>query len=126
MMKKQVVSEYRKFRAIGERAEHALRSAKILVAFRNLEEKGKARIVAEPEDDNYFDVFGEPETQKERDEICRIIERDSIWYVKAEKLCCKKCGTFETKDGIGMCIYNDPTSPYENSYVIDLMASCLS
>lgn len=35
------------------------------------------------------------------------------------------CGTWRLSDSIGMCIYSDPTSPYENDYVPDLMRSAI-
>jgi hypothetical protein len=123
-MNRKVLAEYREFRNRGYRAEVALRSARIVVDFRKMEERGLVRIAVSPEFEPYFDVYDEPDTKKERDEICRWIDLYGIWVVSSERACgC--CGTFKTIDSIGMCVFQDASDPHENDYVVDLMASAL-
>ena len=47
-------------------------------------DQGLAREVCEPECENYFDVFGEPDTKEERAEICRMLDRDGCWWYSFE------------------------------------------
>ena len=122
---KQTQRLYLQFRQHGKTAAQSLYAAKTLIKFQKLEDKGIVRLRAEPEEEGYFDVYGEPESKKERESVVHAIEMNGCWWVVAERLCCKKCDTFEHKDSIGMCIYSDPFDPFENDYVIDLMHSAL-
>jgi hypothetical protein len=132
--------EHSPFMLVGENAAQALRSAKTLIAFRELEEQGKVRIKVEPEYENYFDVFGEPDDSKDRQRIIDQIERDGCWCVIVEYLERTECTIedcacpfhrapremWETADSIGMCVgYNDPTDPFENAYIIGLMEEAI-
>ncbi len=105
---------------VGEYAAGCLRAAKTYYQFRVLEAAGKVRIAAEPEEDNYFDVYGEPDTKQEREAIVAALEQHGCWHVYTE-VKCHCCGNWERADSIGMCVYSNPTSPFENDYVIDLM-----
>lgn len=62
-----------------------------------------ARIIVEPEQDYYFDVFGEPEGYENADDICELIDRDGLWWYAAQRKC-PHCGAWETVDSIGMVI----------------------
>lgn len=73
-----------------------------------------ARIIVEPEQESYFDVFGEPEgyengddewvpPEQEREEIYELIERDGLWWFAAQRKC-PCCGAWETVGSIGMVI----------------------
>lgn len=104
------------------RAVCAFESARTLQAWRVAESQGLVRLVAEPEQDNYFDVYGEPDSERERAQILDSIERCGLWFVKAEYF---DGNQWEHADSIGMCIYSDPCSPFENCYVPDLMRSAL-
>jgi hypothetical protein len=106
---------------VGESAKWALRDARTIVQFND---NDNVRIVAEPEEEDYFSAYGResPEQDKRTEEI---IERFGCWYVKGEYKC-PICGNWETADGIGMCTgYNDPTSPYQNEYVPGIMRETL-
>lgn len=129
---------YRRFRAAGYTAAESYRSACTVYQFRNVEfngsmpKDGDLRIIAEPAQENYFDVYGEPEgytniygrrvtAEQERQEIVDSIERNGLWTV-----CCEMWDgdDWEVVDSVGMnCGYNDPTDPVENCYVPDLMVA---
>lgn len=105
----------------------ALRSARILAEFRAAESAGLVRIVPQAHDENYFDVYGEPDSEKERLQIEASLERMGCWLVSAEvnEGSESEGDDWISADSIGMCVYEDPCDPFENCYVIDLMASAL-
>jgi hypothetical protein len=124
----------------GENAQQALAAAKTLIRFRELEDEGLVRIKAEPEEESYFGVYGKPDgytdingkrvtAEEERKRICELIDRDGCWWVVTEY----KANTcenhthdaWEHADSVGMCIYDDPTSPFENCYVIGMMDAAI-
>jgi hypothetical protein len=131
---KTLLKEFLKFRAAGFRSLEAFRSAKTCLTFRRLESAGLVRLRAEPERENYFSVYGEPEgydgangrrvsAEQEREEICRTLDRDGLWYCMAEWFDGEE---WQHADSVGMCMgYRDPLSPLENCYVPDLMASAV-
>jgi hypothetical protein len=131
---KTLVQLYAKFRASGENAERALRATRILAKWNEMESEGLVRISAEPEQESYFDVFGEPEgytdgfgrrvsADQAKKELIDILERDGCWYVKTEFLNGEE---WEHADDIGMITgYKDPCSPFQNCYVPDLMSSAI-
>lgn len=118
------VTWYKEFRKVGYTAQRAYDAADIYTRFLLAQAQGLVKIRAEYEEESYFDVYGEPDTKKERDEICRLIDQWGMYCVLTEAKC-PCCGSWELSDSIGMCIYNDPLSPFENDYVIDLMDSAL-
>lgn len=131
---KQVLQYYRKFRQhspfmlVGRNAELALQSAKTLFRFEQLEAMGKVRLRMEDEQEDYFSVYGEPETQKQYDEILHQLEIYGCYWITSEyNDHCSKCDRddWEQSDSIGMCIYKNPLDPFENGYVIDLMKSAI-
>lgn len=126
---KEVMEYYRRFRAqgggiVGESALWALRDAKALQTFRTLEGQGLVRIKAEPEMESYFDVFGEPEDAKGREQIIATIERLGCWWVCVEYFS-PESEEWEHASSIGMCIYADPTDPFENCYVAGMMSEAI-
>ena len=125
-MEKQLLSYYRRFRSIGQKSQTALHSAKTLKEFKSLEFEGKARLRMEPEEENYFSVYGEPDTVEQRKEQEDILDRLGCWWVTSESSC-PSCGSWEHTDSIGMCAgYSNPLDPFENEYVIDLMAAAVA
>lgn len=87
------------------------------------------RIIAIPETENYFDVYGEPEgyetgtdevvtAEQERNDIVDMINRDGLWQY-ASQCRCPACGQWETVDSIGMVIGSLDDSGYRE----DLIAS---
>lgn len=120
---KNIASFYRRFRRTGHSASYALSAARTLAAFTDLETES-VRIRMEPERENYFDVFGRKCISTAEDvRIEKQIERLGCWWIVAEY--CDADGEWQHADSIGMCIYENPLSPFENCYVIDLMASAL-
>lgn len=122
-----ITRDYLRFRKlgggiVGESALWALRDARTLAEWRELESEGLVRLRAEPEQENYFDVYGESDDERERQAIIDAIDRDGCWYVVAEYL---EDGEWQHADSIGMCIYRDPTCPFENPYVTDLMRGAM-
>ncbi len=129
-MKPDVQSVYRKFRAGDFRlsAKHALCMAKRVVAFAEAEQAGLVRLVAEDERENYFDVYGEPDNDKERKAIEQSIERYGNYCLMAEVNNGSEASgdDWELVDSIGMCAgYKNPLDPFENYYVPDLMKAAL-
>lgn len=129
-MNTKILSLYRKFRLhspvmlVGRDAELCLSYARTLARFSELEDAGLVRMRSEPEADNYFDVYGTPDSEKERKAIEATLERMGCWYVCAEALN-PESGEWELADGVGMCVYDDPESPFENCYVPEMMSAAV-
>lgn len=91
--------------------------------FRALESDGLVRLRALPETESYFDVYGEPDSPEERQEIIDQIERNGCWFVVSEYLV---DGRWHHADSVGMCAgYENPLDPAENCYVEGLMESAI-
>lgn len=115
---------------VGESAKGDLEAARIIARFEDLEAAGYVRIVAEPHEESYWDVYGEPGSEREREETNRLLESWGCWYVYSEyRLSMLRTHVPENEwhhaDGVGMCVYRNPTSPLENCYVVDLMMAAL-
>lgn len=138
-MNAHTIEVYRRLRAHEYTAKDALSGAKTLVAWQALEDRGLATIKAVAEEENYFDVYGEPEgytngygraitPEQERADLVWQLESWGCWRVFAE-VRCPGCGRSAMLDdaSVGMCAgYQDPTSPYENAYVLDFMAMAVA
>ena len=90
--------------------------------FSALESDGLVRLRALPETESYFDVYGEPDSPEERQEIIDQIDRDGCWLVESEFYA---DGAWHHADSIGMCVYARPLDPAENCYVEDLMRAAI-
>ena len=90
--------------------------------FRALESDGLVRLRAFPETDSWFDVYGEPDSAQERQEIIDQIDRNGCWLVLSEFYAGGQC---HHADSIGMCVYARPLDPAENCYVEDLMRAAI-
>lgn len=91
--------------------------------FRALESDGQVRLRALPEVESYFDVYGEPDSAHERQEIIDQIERTGCWCVVSEFYA---DGAWHHADSVGMCAgYENPLNPAENMYIEDLMRSAV-
>ena len=122
-------NQYQTFRTAGYRAAEALRAVKVVNAYAQLPEDQRA-ILAEPESESYFDVFGQPvgytniygqiiSAEDERKEIERQIEVNGDYRIAAY-------WRGELVDSVGHCVgYDDPLNPMENAYVLDLMQAVL-
>ena len=88
---------------------------------------GKARICRAPEQENYFDVFGEPEgytnadgaevsSEDEREEIYSLIDRDGLWVYFAQ-VKCPCCDQWKTVDSIGMVIGDLAPTGYREEFI---------
>lgn len=130
------VESYRTFRRGGYCPRHAIRAARTVHAFRNMEQLGLARIIARPDDDDIFDTFdlnGHVDefgryvsADEERAELAELVERTGAWIVASE-VRTFDAEEWETIDCVGGCTgYDDPTDPVQNSYVTDLMAAAIS
>lgn len=130
------LNTYAKFRHAGYPAQQALRYAKTLRTWEQADYKGLVKIEAKAEYENYFDVYGEPNgytdqhgryhsAEDERKEIEQEIEQKGCWYVVTYYRM-DEGDEWQQADSIGMCIYNDPCSPFENAYAADLMQSALA
>jgi hypothetical protein len=97
----------------------------IIETFRNLESNGFVRIRAEEEQESYFDVFGNPDSPEERQEIVDRLNLNGCWCVTSEFM--GDDGRWHHADSIGMCTgYQNVLDPEENDYVCDLMASAVN
>ena len=131
------MNTYKRSRKNGYAAMEAKLIADTEDRFEQLEQDDLVRIIATPEYENYFSVYGEPEAYQDRNgrrvsaeqarkELVEMIDRDGCWYVSSQYRCVE-CGKWETADGIGMCCgYSNPCDPVENPYVVDLMQSAIN
>jgi hypothetical protein len=129
-MKNEVLKYYRKFRAagmggiVGEDASSCLDSARTLAQFTELETDGQVRLRMEPEQESYFSVYGYSERGRDDEETQRLIESQGVWFVVAEYQ--DHAGRWLRADSVGMCIYDNPLSPFENCYIIGLMSAAIA
>jgi hypothetical protein len=115
-------STYARFRAQGLRAVQALRSARTLEEWNPAGES--VRLRTEEEQESYFDVYGEPDTKKERDEIVALIERDGCVCILGEYLD-PITGKWTLATSLGMVIEPSPLDPFLSCYVPDIMRETL-
>jgi hypothetical protein len=125
---------YTEARQAGYNASQALRVAKIIAAWQEAEAKGLVRLQTQEEQENYFDVYGEPEgytdihgrrvsAEKEREEMCASLERDGAWIVYGQWF---DGSNWQDGDSVGMNTgYSDPTDWRKNWYVPDIMDATL-
>ncbi len=77
---------------------------------------------------SYFDVFGKPDDEREYKQMCETLDRLGCYCVITEYFDgCPVCerGSWEMADSLGMCVYENPLSPYENCYVIQMMQEAI-
>jgi hypothetical protein len=134
-------TERRKFyqaaRAAGMNALNAWSTSKTLVAWAAAERRGLVRIRAEAERESYFDVYGRPDgyigangrrvsAEQETKELVDMLDAKGCWRVIGERSTCRRCGTWEQVDSVGMCTgFDNPTDWRENWCVPDIMAETL-
>ena len=118
----QQLDHYRAFRAIGYRAAESLCAARTLTAWEHAVYENRVRIRTEPETEDYFGVYGEPDTAREREQICASLSTHGCHCVITEYWAGAE---WEIADSIGFCIYPDPLDPLENAYVPDMIQSAL-
>jgi hypothetical protein len=114
------------FMLVGENARLALDSAKTLAEFRRLEASGLVKIEAELDQDpdaSFYDTWPHL-SERSREELKQQYYND-CWVVSTS-VRCNCCEQWKEVDTICGCSgYNDPCSPFENCYVIDLMQSAI-
>lgn len=125
-MTSELLNTYRKFRErggciVGEAAKCALFEARTLLAFRELESSGVVRIRQVPEQESFADVFGAEIAEREAE----YIDRWGCWLVVTEILTCEQCDTWKIAGSVGMCVYENPTDPFENAYIPALMREAI-
>ena len=108
----------------GMTLEQAQAACQTMKQFEKLKEDNKVCLHMEPEQENYFSVYGEPDTVEEKNAIIHEIDTYGLWYIVSE-VRCKCCSKWDVADSVGMCIFNDPLDPVENPYIIDLMNSAI-
>jgi hypothetical protein len=127
-MSNTIAEDYRKFKETSGyctppgKAACALRSARVLADWRKAEKAGLVRLLAEEEQENYFDTYGTPDDPKEVKAIADTIDRLGCYRIYTETWV---NGRWLFADSIGMCVYRNPLDPFENCYVIDLMQEAL-
>jgi hypothetical protein len=137
MMKTQY---YKKARRAGYRSAEAWRIANTMAeADEHLVDKhdepttGSIRLIAEPECENYFDVYGLPEAytnangrrvsaKQATKEMEDLLERNGCYYVASEVF---DGEDWVHADSIGMIVENRPTDWGYNPYVPHLLRAAL-
>lgn len=129
MITKELTDLYAKFRVhspfmlLGHNAEQALAAARTLLRFQELEDQGLVRMRCEPEEENYFDVYGREENERDHKRIEEAIEQLGCWWTASEYF---DGHEWQVADSCGMHTgYKNPLSPFENCYVIDEMESAI-
>ncbi len=127
-----IVSLYLKFREhspfmlVGENAALALRAARTLSRWEDLESKGFVKLETTPDEDCQKDWDCPSHCTKDHPcDACRAYERDGAWetisYYRTDPE-----GEWEVADSCGGHVgYRDPSSPFENCYVIDEMNAAI-
>lgn len=122
------------FMLVGRDAACSLSAAKTILRFRELESRGLVRMRAEPEQENYFDVFGDPEAytnaqghkvsgEQAKADLIAALDRDGVWWTCSEWFDGEE---WNHADSCGMHAgYSNPLDPFENCYVIDEMAEAI-
>lgn len=132
-MKTQLRKDFQRFLECGAyatppgRAACALGYARTLEQWREAESAGLVRLKMCPENESYFDVYGKPDSEKEKLQILAALDRCGCWYVVSEVNTGDEASgdNWEHADSIGMCVYDNPLDPFENCYIPDLMAKAL-
>lgn len=108
---------------------------KLIAEWNQAERAGLVRLRAEPEDENYFDLYGLPTgyhtsegewvtPEEAYEEMARTIELYGCCRVVSQYFDGEK---WQCAGSIGMCIgYHKPLSPEENWYVPHLMRQALA
>lgn len=111
------------FMLMGQDAACSLRSAHTILAFREAEKAGLVRLRCEEEQENYFDVYGREDDEKQQKEMEAILERDGCWWTCSEWFDGEE---WQHADSCGMHTgYRDPLDPFQNCYIIDEMQAAL-
>lgn len=134
-MTKELERMYRRFRAdpasmlVGRNAEMALRYARIMLAWEELESKGVVRLRVESDDDYRRHEYDSGKcTDDHPCAECQALDKgDGAWGTIAEyRIDPDDDDAWETADSCwGHVGYDDPASPFENCYVIDEMAEAI-
>lgn len=131
-MESWISAYYRKFRRsgmggiVGQDASMCLRSARILDRWQDLENAGLVRIRTEFDtnpDPSFYDTW--PHLSERTREALKEEYCNDCYGVIAE-FRADRSDEWEQADSVWGCAgYNDPSSPFENCYVIDLMRAAL-
>ena len=130
-MTKALLREYRKVRRaglaciVGESARVSLSIARTLLQWRELEAAGYVQIITRADefpDTSHLDDLPQAKRAHEREKI----DRDGVWVVLTQYRTDPDRGRWVTADSIGNCMgYDDPSNPFDNTYVPDLMQSAV-
>ena len=123
------------FMLVGSDAACSLASARTLLAFAEAESDGLVRMRCEPEQESYFDVYGDLERdgvtrnghplsrEQARTALVETLELDGVWWTCSEWF---DGSEWQEADSCGMHTgYSDPLNPFQNCYVIGEMQSAL-
>lgn len=120
-MEKRLLDLYRRFRKagiggiVGQDAANCLDAARTVMEWEEVESAGLVRIESRP-DDSY-----DP-TDEDLEENSRY-RRDGAWGIVGQYFF---DGKWVSADSVWGCVgYNDPGCPFDNPYVIDIMAETL-
>lgn len=127
-----ITEHYREFRQhspfmlVGENAKLSLEAARTYETWLELEANELVKIEAHPDydpDPSFYDNWphlSERSKQELKDRYCA-----DCWVV-AVYVRCRSCNQWRCVDSIGgNSGYDDPCSPFENCYVIDMMQTAI-
>lgn len=129
MITKEIKRIYARLRAnpvamlVGRQAEMCLRDARAIAEFETLASAGLVRITSEDECENYFDVYGREDNERDQKRMEETIRRMGCVRVVSEWF---DGSEWQMADSIGMCVYDRPESPFENCYVVELMREAIT
>lgn len=114
-MNPELKKKYLEFRQKGWMAQEALSAARTMLKVQPFLDRGLVRLRLEPEEDNYWDVYGkEGETEKNIRYINDLIERNGLWWACTEARLTKR-HPWEHGGSVGMLIGTADLDIYEPS-----------
>jgi len=108
----------------GKRTRKASKPETLDQQWDKAERAGLVREVQEPEIENYFDVYGYPDSREEREQIEDLINLHGLWMYATQYLD-QETGQWQTAESVGMVFGNDLSDPDRGGYGPDFKRAAL-